>query len=297
MSQNIRIFALTAIMLMGFTVSHSGAIATEAKSSNQRNQCAGNGDRRSGLNVVGLTRDQRLICFNERNPGKAINIGVVSGLTGGDTALVGIDYRVQDNMLYGVANAGGVYRLNVMNAQATLVNRLTVALNGTAFGVDFNPVADRLRIVSDTGQNLRHNINVDGVTIADTALNYTAGVTAMGIVGSAYTNNDLDPNTNTTLYNLDATLDQIVVQSPPNSGALVANGKLTIDATAVVGFDTYSSLKQGVTVDVQSLAAIKTADGATKLYSINVTTGKATARGGFSTKDAVTDIAMPLNQR
>ena len=74
-----------------------------------------------------------------------------------------------------------------------------MALSGTSFGVDFNPAADRLRIVSDTGQNLRHNVNAGGVTVTDAPLNY-AGVTASGIVGSAYTNNDLDALTATTLY-------------------------------------------------------------------------------------------------
>jgi hypothetical protein len=34
-----------------------------------------------------------------------------------------------------------------------------VALQGTRFGVDFNPAANRLRVISDLGQNLRHNID------------------------------------------------------------------------------------------------------------------------------------------
>lgn len=300
MLKQLHISALTALIVVGFAIGNDRSIVAYGtdtpKSSNQRPQCAGRNDRRLTLNVVGLTSDQRLICFNERRPDKATNIGKVSGFSGGDTALIGIDYRVQDNMLYGVGNAGGIYRLNVTDAKATLVNRLSVALSGAAFGVDFNPAADRLRIVSDTGQNLRHNINADGVTIADTPLNYTVGVTALGVVGAAYTNNDLDPSTNTTLYDLDSTLDQIAVQSPPNNGSLVANGKLTVDATAIAGFDTHSTLRNGITVDVQSLAAIKTADGATQLYSINVPTGKATARGAFSTQNAVIDIAIPLNQ-
>ena len=43
-----------------------------------------------------------------------------------------------------------------------------VALAGTAFGVDFNPRADLLRIVSNTGQNLRVNLQA-GRIIADVA--------------------------------------------------------------------------------------------------------------------------------
>ena len=252
--------------------------------------------------MVGLTSDQRLVCFNENSPDQATNIGTVTGFTGGDSALIGIDYRVQNGKLYGVGNAGGIYLLDVTNASATPVNRLSVALSGTSFGVDFNPSADRLRIVSDTGQNLRHNINAGGVTATDDVLDYppgtlnTVGPTALGIVGSAYTNNDLDLTTNTTLYALDSSLDQIAVQSPPNNGSLVATGKLTINATALVGFDTYSTVRNGATVNVQSLASIKTTDGATKLYSINVPTGKATARGSFISDNQVIDIAIPLNQ-
>ena len=60
-------------------------------------------------------------------------------------------------MLYGVGNGGGVYSIDPATAQASFVSQLSVALDGTSFGVDFNPAAGRLRIVSDAGQNLRHN--------------------------------------------------------------------------------------------------------------------------------------------
>ena len=246
------------------------------------------------LQVVGLTSDQRLVCFNEFSPGSAGTIGFVSGLFT-DTTLVGIDFRVQDRKLYGVGNAGGVYVLDTSNGTATLVNRLSVALSGTSFGVDFNPAADRLRIVSNTGQNLRHNVNAGGVTATDAPLNYAAGVTASGIVGSAYTNNDLDAATATTLYALDSNLDQIALQSPPNNGSLAATGKLTVETGPEAGFDIYSTIRNGVTVDVQGLAVLSAADGSTALYSVKLPTGKATLRGGFGTMRIV-DIAIPLNQ-
>ena len=47
------------------------------------------------------------------------------------------------------------------------MSQLTIPLDGTVFGVDFNPAADRLRIISDTGQNLRHNVNAGGVTLME----------------------------------------------------------------------------------------------------------------------------------
>lgn len=252
------------------------------------------------LQVVGLTSDQRLVCFNEKLPQLARTIGSVNGLVT-DTKLVGIDFRVQNGKLYGVGNMGGVYILSTADASATLVNRLSVALSGTSFGVDFNPAADRLRVTSDNGQNLRHNVNAGGVTVVDGTLSYTptppaTATTATGIVGSAYTNNDLDANTATTLYALDSKLDQIALQVPANAGTLNATGKLTINAGLASGFDIYSIVRAGVTVDVQALASFTGASGGSALYSVKLPTGKATPRGQFASHNQVTDIAIPLNQ-
>ncbi|MER5967266.1 DUF4394 domain-containing protein, partial [Streptomyces sp. NPDC002057] len=106
---------------------------------------------------VGLTSDQRLVGFDVHNPAESWSLGKVSGLSG-DTKLVGIDFRVQNGKLYGVGDRGGIYTVD-SNAKAVKVSQLTVALQGRHFGVDFNPAANRLRVISDTGQNLRHNID------------------------------------------------------------------------------------------------------------------------------------------
>lgn len=117
--------------------------------------------RRSGrsLNAVGLTTDGRLVRFSTDTPGRTRNIGKVQNGLSGDQSLIGIDYRVQDGKLYGVGNNGGIYTLSTADASASKVGQLTVGLMGTAFGVDFNPAANRLRVISNTGQNLRHNID------------------------------------------------------------------------------------------------------------------------------------------
>ena len=182
------------------------------------------------LAVVGLTADMQIICFKEKRPDHAPSSGMVTGLTTGDK-LVGIDYRVQDGKLYGVSRTGGIYVLDLRTAAATKVSQLSVGLEGTPFGVDFNPAADRLRIVSDTGQNLRHNVNPGGVTLVDDPLDYPpasplngTGPAATFVSGSAYTNNDLVPATATTLYALDTLQDQVALQSPPNDGTLAATG-------------------------------------------------------------------------
>ena len=248
----------------------------------------------SRLLATALTDDGRLLCFNVRNPGKAREIGQVQGLLAADTALIGVDYRIQDGLLYGVGNGGGVYRIDTDNATATFVNSLSVPLSGAAFGVDFNPAADRLRIISDDGQNLRHNVNPGGVTIADAALNYTAGVAAAGIGGAAYTNNDADPNTGTTLFDLDTTLDQVVLQSPPNTGALASTGKLGADLDAAAGFDIYTRSVDGITAGNLGFAALTDGSGTSQLYRVDLLNGRATPVGAFA--ETVVDIALPVKQ-
>ena len=252
------------------------------------------GNRADNLEVVGLTSDQRLICFDEKHPEDASTIGSISGLAI-DTNLVGIDFRPANGTLYGLGNAGGVYTLSLDTAQATLRSRLNVALSGSFFGVDFNPTVDRLRIISDVGQNLRVNVD-NGATTSDDAISYTPGTPTNGVTAAAYTNNDSDPNTATTLYDIDSTLDQVAIQAPPNAGSLNPTGKLNVDTTADVGFDIYSIVRDGSTVGVRGLATlIRGGQGA--LYQITLFTGKAIFSGAFSPQDMVIDIAIPLDQK
>ncbi|MFF3431392.1 DUF4394 domain-containing protein [Streptomyces sp. NPDC002602] len=248
------------------------------------------------LRAVGLTGDQRLVEFDVDHPGKTSSIGRVSGLAG-DTRLVGIDFRVQNEKLYGVGDRGGIYTLNTDNARATKVSQLTVGLSGAQFGVDFNPAANRLRVISNTGQNLRHNIDdpatpltttVDGTLTNPT----TPPSTAMGVTGAAYTNNDLNAATATSLFDLDTLANRISLQSPANAGTLAPTGNLGVNAEPDAGFDIYYNAKTGTNT---GFAAINTGNGY-GLYAVNVLTGKATSRGAFPDRQQITDIALPLNQ-
>jgi hypothetical protein len=259
------------------------------------------------LEVVGLTQEGKLIRFEEDSPWKVREVGKVRGLKG-DTRLVGIDYRPASGndgsrgVLYGVGEAGGVYTVDERSGWATKRSQLSVALEGRSFGVDFNPVVDRLRIVSDTGQNLRDNVDADGDTIADGRLTYPPAppaqpmaTPAMGVAGAAYTNNDADPATGTTLFDLDAMLDQTVIQAPANAGLLSATGKLGVDTGTAVGADIYSTIRGGTTVDVRGLASL-TVGGKSRLYGLDLLQGRARDRGAFPAKHQLTGIAIPLNQ-
>lgn len=276
-----------------------GSILASAAARAESDCSSGDGGGPGGavkrLRVVGLTDDSRLICFNDRAPADAEEIGFVSGLGGADSALIGIDFRVQDGLLYGVGNGGGVYLLDTDTAAATLVSQLTQALSGNSFGVDFNPAADRLRIVSDTGQNLRHNVNAGGVTVVDLTLNYTPGTPALGVTGAAYTNNDLHADTATTLFDVDSSLNQVVLQSPPNNGSLAAVGKLGVDPDAPVGFDVYSALGLGGATFVNRAFASLVTGGVSAFYTVELLTGKAYPMGAF-TDAVVVDVAVPLQQ-
>ncbi|MGH3976799.1 MAG: DUF4394 domain-containing protein, partial [Pseudonocardiaceae bacterium] len=238
--------------------------------------------------------DNRLVEFSSDSPSPR-ETGTISGLTGGDTRLVGIDYRVQDGNLYGVGDQGGLYTV-ATNGQATSVGRLTIPLEGTNFGVDFNPAADALRVVSDTGQNLRQPMAATPLapTVADTPLSAPPAAPPLnGVTGAAYTNNDTDPNTATTLYDLDATADQIVIQSPANSGQTAATGRLTVDAGPVAGFDIYSIAAEGSLADQVGFATLGV-NNQYGLYRITLFSGRAELVGDLGRN--VVDLAIPLNQ-
>jgi hypothetical protein len=248
------------------------------------------------LQIVGLTDDGRLVSFTETKPWRTRDLGRITGLVM-DGSVVGIDYRPATGDLYALGDQGGVYTIG-RGARATLRSRINVPLQGTTFGVDFNPAVDRLRVVSDTGQNLRDNVDADNDTLTDTTLTSPGPPpsTFMGVAGAAYTNNDADPDTGTTLYDIDAAGDQVAIQSPANAGLVAPTGKLKVDAGPSVGFDIHSTVRRGTTVRIDAFAAL-TVDGADRLYEISLFNGRARSLGTIGGKSAVTDIAIPLGQR
>ena len=240
----------------------------------------------TGLRAYGITANGRqLLTFTTDMPEVVDWFRNVTGLSG-DTFLIGIDFRVQDGKLYGVGNHGGIYTIAMPSAALTKVSQLSVPLHGTTFGVDFNPAADRLRVDSDTGQNLRHNLN-DGVTTTDTALS------ASGISGAAYTNNDLNGTTATTLFVVNPHADQVAIQSPANNGLIAPTGSLGVDAGAGVGFDIFSDLSGGRTGSNTAFAVFTPPTDTATLHGIDLLTGAATPIGEFPLM--VGDIAVALD--
>ncbi|WP_139977906.1 DUF4394 domain-containing protein [Nocardioides litoris] len=238
--------------------------------------------------AFGLTAAGKLVYFNTDRPGQVRQIGAVTGL--GGQRIIGMDIRPSDGKLYAVGSGGGLFVILKKTARATQVGSLTVGLEGTSFGVDVNPAADALRIVSDTGQNLRHSFAA-GTTTEDGDLNVPDTTPQVqGIVGAAYTNNDNAETTGTALYDLNAATDTIALQVPANAGTITNQGPLGIDATAKAGFDIRSTKVDGVTVANTGFATLSTG-GRYALYKIDLGSGKATRVNGFRNL-LVRDIAV-----
>ncbi|MFC0842665.1 DUF4394 domain-containing protein [Streptomyces noboritoensis] len=251
----------------------------------------------AGLRAYGITGDGTLMAtFTTDRPTVLDWVRAVTGLVG-DQKLVGIDYRVQDGLMYGVGDQGGIYTIKTPPATAdvvvTKVSQLQVALYGTNFDVDFNPAADRLRVISDNGQNLRHNLH-DHTTVEDTILTTPPATgPARGVTAAAYTNNDLNGATATTLFDIDTKADQVVIQAPANNGTLSPTGSLTLDAGPNAGLDIFSNLTNGKTTSNIAFASLTPYGASTpSLYSINLFTGEATSVGQFPLN--ITDLAITL---
>ncbi len=247
------------------------------------------------VTIYGLSTRDQLVAFDSATPGTLQQASFITGLAANES-LLGIDFRPATGQLYGLGSFGRIYTLNVNTGTATFVaalfNSVTMAplaLSGTEFGVDFNPVPDRLRVTSNQGQNLRINV-ATGSTIVDGTLNQASG--SPYIVASAYTNS-VAGATSTTLYNIDSNSDMLTIQNPPNPGAQVMVGSLGMDVTALAGMDI---LTVGTTNTAYAALQVAGTQGS-RLASINLATGSATTIGTIGmaqTSDslAIGDIAV-----
>jgi hypothetical protein len=237
--------------------------------------------------IFAITSTNALLRFDSAAPGTILSTTAVSGLQAGEN-LLGIDFRPANGQLYGVGSTSRLYTIDLTSGVATQVGAspFAAALSGTNFGFDFNPVPDRIRVVSDADQNLRLNPNNAVLAGTDMALAYAVGDANVGadpnIVGAAYTNNFAGATT-TTLYGIDSNLDILVIQNPPNNGTLNTIGSLGADSSGAVGFDIARSGTALATLTVGSVA---------QLYRVNLVTGTASLIGPLGGANQIRDIAI-----
>ena len=225
--------------------------------------------------------------FNPQNL-TAITTKTIAGLQSGET-IVGLDTRPVNGQLFALSSTSRLYSISVTATTSwsavSVGSPGSFTLAGTDFGFDFNPTVDRIRVVSNTGQNLRLNPNDGTLAATDTPLSLTAGTPA--VTAAAYTNNFANAAT-TVLYDIDTRSGGAILyrQDPPNNGTLVAIGPLNVDVESANGFDiggtsgtAYALLRSG---------------GTTRVYSINLTTGAATGGASLTGNPIVRGFTLGL---
>ena len=210
-----------------------------------------------------------------RKPDRLLSIRSIRGLQPG-VSMVGIDYRPKTGDLYGVGSNSAVYRVNPQTGIAIAENvdamgnpvPFTPGLNGSNFGIDFNPAPDAIRIVSDAGQNKRVAPDAGTTLGDDLALN--PGMPKVG--GAAYTNSSFSFTqplaANVELFVVDYANDMVFLQNPPNNGTLTNGRRLTgVDVQPKFGWDIAGAN------DVGYLATSDRRGRASSLYTVDETTG------------------------
>ncbi|GAB2826481.1 DUF4394 domain-containing protein [Ferruginibacter profundus] len=205
-----------------------------------------------------------LLIFNLTSPGTPVT-KPITGLQAGENIL-GMDMRPATGQLYALGSSSRIYTINMSSGAAVAVGTtpFTTLLAGTSFGFDFNPTVDRIRVVSNTGQNLRLDPNTGLIAAIDGNLNPGAPAVA----AAAYTNNFAGA-TATTLFVIDPATDKLYMQNPPNNGTLVEVGPLGINAETDNGFDIGGTSSKAY--------ALLTVGTTSKIYTINLSTGAAAA--------------------
>jgi hypothetical protein len=243
--------------------------------------CLGGPAFAHAIALFALTNVNTIVEFETSNPAALRHLPSLVGFGVGED-VIGVALRPADRRLYALTrnaiNAGALYTVNISTGQATLIAVLTPAagssyttLSGTRFGIKFNPTADRLRVVSDNGANLRV-VPATAQVITDPVLNPGSP----HVVGVAYTNSFAGAVA-TTLYDIDSTSDHVLIQNPPNNGTLNDVGALGVAASDTLGFE-IASLAM-----VDYAYAGLTVGGSTGLYTINLTSGAASLLGSIGT--------------
>lgn len=230
-----------------------------------------------------LTDGKQLLKINAMNSEMATATTPITGLMAND-ALTAIDFRPATGELYGVSTMNRLYVINQETGAARVIGTaaLSPAVSGSAVALDFNPTVDRIRLVTNTGQNLRLHPETGAVAATDGAIN---GGMSPSIESVAYTNNVAGAST-TVLYDIDSKSDKLYKQDPPNNGTLVEVGALGVDITASAGFDINPA------GDV-ALTAVQVG-GKWELHQVDIVTGKLTKIGNLPSGN-INGLAIPTS--
>lgn len=231
--------------------------------------------------AIGLVGGTTLVMFDTETRAVSGTMDV-TGLDG----LAGIDVRPADKLLYGVTLAGEVVTIDTASGAATMKSTLSEMLPSFEGAiVDFNPMADRLRLMATDGTNHRVNVD-DGMVTVDGSLAYEAGDMHEGetpaIVAAAYINSIGKPEA-TAMYDIDATIAALIQQVSPNDGTLGAIGELGVEGSSYA-FDIAAT-------EALENTAYLVVDNV--LHTVDLESGAATEVGAIEGVDGmISDIAI-----
>lgn len=154
--------------------------------------------------------------------------------------LVGIDVRPADKQLYGVTTQGKIVVIDAATGKVTEKSQISERLpEGGKISVDFNPAADRLRVIGADGTSLRVNVE-DGKATVDGSLKYADADANKGKMPKAAAvaySNSFAGTKETALYDIDVANGVLVKQAPPNDGILNTIGSLGVKLDGGAAFD------------------------------------------------------------
>lgn len=231
--------------------------------------------------AIGLVGGTTLVMFDTETRAVSGTMDV-TGVDG----LAGIDVRPADKLLYGVTLAGEVVTIDTASGAATMKSTLSEMLPSFEGAiVDFNPMADRLRLMATDGTNHRVNVD-DGMVTVDGSLAFEAGDMHEGeipaIVAAAYINSIGKPEA-TAMYDIDATIAALIQQVSPNDGTLGAIGELGVEGSSYA-FDIAAT-------EALENTAYLVVDNV--LHTVDLESGAATEVGAIEGVDGmISDIAI-----
>ncbi len=236
----------------------------------------------SAATVVGLKDGKSLVLIDTdtKRVTKTVKLD-------GGAALVGIDVRPSNGMLYGVTPTGDIVTIDAKTGKWEKKSTLSEKLPANAtITIDFNPVADRMRILTSTGTSLRVNVD-DGKATVDGALKYADTEPSKGktpnVQAGGYSNSCAGAK-ETALYDIDMATMSLMRQAPPNDGILVTIGALGTKVQGPLAFDVYTDCK-GMSVGWLLHSGW--------LSSIDLATGKLSRVGAIKGAGGkITDIAI-----
>lgn len=238
------------------------------------------------LTAFGITADNRLVSFDVNTPGTIAANVAITGLGAGENA-VGIDARPASAVgeMIILTSANRMFSLNAAGTATLIGTGFTPGLSTPAFGMDFNPTVDRIRVVHSNGDNRRLNPLTGGSVspAADAALTYNDGSglvpRAVGTAYNAFQFGAIAPVGSVRQFIIDSARDilgevgsQAGGNASFNGGIVTPIGALGFDLSDDAGFDVFGPTQT-------AFVSSRDASGVARFFSLNLSSGAATSIG------------------